>query len=144
MTEPLRARLTATMAEWRNDQDTCVCVGRDQPCEACMTTARHLGALEAALRAAPAGASRPWFTMCPDCDHGIRGGAPCETCEGAGQVEVVVAARAAVPEDDESRGAVCGWPLAASADQGCTRGNCSQRPLPDRFYAPARARLEYA
>lgn len=23
---------------------------------------------------------------------------------------------------------ICGWPLAASADQGCTRGNCSYRP----------------
>lgn len=31
---------------------------------------------------------------------------------------------------DESRCRVCGWPLAASADQGCVPGNCSMRPLP--------------
>lgn len=47
-------------------------------------------------------------------------------------------------EDDDTRCAVCGWTLAERPEQGCVRGNCSQRPLPDRFYAPTRARLEYA
>lgn len=31
---------------------------------------------------------------------------------------------------DEKRCRVCGWPLAASVDEGCVADNCSQRPLP--------------
>jgi hypothetical protein len=45
-------------------------------------------------------------------------------------------------QDDESRCAVCGWPLAATAPDGCVRGNCSMRPLPSRWYATERARRE--
>jgi hypothetical protein len=71
-------------------------------------------------------------------------------------------------KDDESRCAVCGWPLArdriAGVDvpssathhgspkfgtrvpptpaDGCIRGNCSMRPRPDRLYAPERAARE--
>ena len=45
---------------------------------------------------------------------------------------------------DEYRCALCGWTLAATAKEGCVRGNCSLRPLPDRFYDPARARAEYS
>lgn len=41
------------------------------------------------------------------------------------------------------RCAVCGWPLAESADKGCVRGNCSMRPIPDRIYDPVRANTEY-
>lgn len=26
--------------------------------------------------------------LCPDCDHGVRGGAPCESCHGAGYITV--------------------------------------------------------
>lgn len=44
--------------------------------------------------------------------------------------------------DDESRCAVCGWPLAESVVKGCVRGNCSQRPRPDNLYAPERAARE--
>lgn len=44
--------------------------------------------------------------------------------------------------DDESRCAVCGWPLKATIDEGCVRANCSQRPPPDRKYAPQRFALE--
>lgn len=46
--------------------------------------------------------------------------------------------------DDESRCAVCAWPLKASIADGCTRGNCSQRPRAERLYAPARAEREFA
>ncbi len=48
---------------------------------------------------------------------------------------------AAKPEP--ARCAICGWPLALSADKGCVRGNCSMRPLPERAYDPARANAEY-
>jgi hypothetical protein len=43
---------------------------------------------------------------------------------------------------DEDRCAVCGWPLRMES-LGCARGNCSQRPLPARFYDPERAAREY-
>lgn len=43
---------------------------------------------------------------------------------------------------DDSRCAVCAWPLAASIEEGCTRGNCSHRPRPERLYAPERAAKE--
>ena len=46
------------------------------------------------------------------------------------------------PADDVSRCAICGWPLAASADEGCVRGNCSLRPAALNLYAPARAVAE--
>ncbi len=42
-----------------------------------------------------------------------------------------------------NRCAVCGWPLRESASDGCVRGNCSQRPFPDRAYDPERYRHEY-
>ena len=46
--------------------------------------------------------------------------------------------------DDESRCAVCGWPLALppSTAGTCLRGNCSMRPRPERLYAPERAAKE--
>lgn len=44
--------------------------------------------------------------------------------------------------DDETRCAVCGWPLAERVDQGCVRGNCSHRPRPANLYAPERAKRE--
>lgn len=44
---------------------------------------------------------------------------------------------------DEIRCAVCGWPLDPNG-KFCVRGNCSQRPLPSRFYDPARAKAEYS
>lgn len=50
----------------------------------------------------------------------------------------------APPETDPSRCAVCAWPLVDSAENGCVRGNCSQRPKPERLYDPARAAFEYA
>lgn len=40
--------------------------------------------------------------------------------------------------DDESRCAVCGWPLAGSVNEGCVRGNCSQRPRPENLYEAGR------
>ncbi len=43
---------------------------------------------------------------------------------------------------DDSRCAVCGWPLDP-AEQMCRRGNCSMRPLPERAADPARAVAEY-
>lgn len=42
------------------------------------------------------------------------------------------------------RCAVCGWELAETPRRGCVRGNCSLRPLPERYYDPERARREYA
>jgi hypothetical protein len=50
--------------------------------------------------------------------------------------------KASAPPDDESRCAVCGWPLRDTIDEGCVRANCSQRPRPDRLYAPERAERE--
>jgi hypothetical protein len=44
--------------------------------------------------------------------------------------------------DDDSRCAVCGWPLVMSLEDGCIRGNCSMRPRPERLYAPERAKKE--
>jgi len=38
---------------------------------------------------------------------------------------------------------ICGWPLAERSEDGCVRGNCSQRPLPPRFYDPERADREH-
>lgn len=32
-------------------------------------------------------------------------------------------------EDEKQRCETCGWPLVADAKDGCTLGNCSQRPL---------------
>lgn len=31
---------------------------------------------------------------------------------------------------DVNRCGACGWPLAKTTRDGCTRGNCSERPLP--------------
>jgi hypothetical protein len=39
--------------------------------------------------------------------------------------------------------AVCSGPLAASTREGCVRGNCSMRPLPNRFFDMTRAEREY-
>ncbi len=45
---------------------------------------------------------------------------------------------------DNGRCAVCGWSLSGKYSAGpCTRGNCSQRPLPRPFYDPERALEEY-
>ena len=46
-----------------------------------------------------------------------------------------------LPEFPKDRCRVCGWPLAASAAEGCVPGNCSMRPAPavraDFGYRPA-------
>lgn len=49
------------------------------------------------------------------------------------------------PQEDsaEFRCAICGWPLDPNG-KFCVRGNCSQRPLPDRFYDPKRVKAEYS
>lgn len=47
------------------------------------------------------------------------------------------------PVDDETRCAICAGPRVEDARLGCVRGRCSQRPLPDLFYAPVRAAFEY-
>jgi hypothetical protein len=44
--------------------------------------------------------------------------------------------------DDWDRCAVCGWDLAEKIEDGCTRGNCSHRPRPERLYSPRRAEQE--
>ena len=44
--------------------------------------------------------------------------------------------------DDESRCAVCGWPLKADIDEGCVREVCSAGDPPKRKYAPQRFALE--
>lgn len=72
----------------------------------------------------------------------------CEWCCGSHQVTERVrqaqkASRpSALPPDDESRCACCAGPLAESVSEGCVRGNCSQRPLPTKFYAPDRVLRE--
>ena len=38
--------------------------------------------------------------------------------------------------------AVCGWPLVDDPERGCVRGNCSMRPMPERFYDKPRADAE--
>ena len=43
---------------------------------------------------------------------------------------------------DINRCAVCGWQLDPYGEM-CRRGNCSHRPLPDRFYDPERVKAEY-
>lgn len=47
--------------------------------------------------------------------------------------------------DDESRCAICAWPLMTDEgpDLGCVRGNCSMRPFPRRYYSLERAMREY-
>lgn len=47
-----------------------------------------------------------------------------------------------VAVDDETRCAVCGWPLGVSLSNDCVPGNCSMRPRPRQLYAPARAAKE--
>lgn len=55
----------------------------------------------------------------------------------------------AAPRDarDENRCALCGWPLAVNAKDGCVRGNCGYRPepplTPDHYYDIDRASREY-
>jgi len=34
-------------------------------------------------------------------------------------------------KDETTRCERCGWPYAASANEGCRPGNCSMRPLPE-------------
>jgi hypothetical protein len=33
--------------------------------------------------------NRAWSVLCPDCDHGVRGGESCQTCKGIGTVIVI-------------------------------------------------------
>jgi hypothetical protein len=56
------------------------------------------------------------------------------------QQATMVAANA--DPDDWDRCAVCGWDLAETIEDGCTRGNCSHRPRPGRLYSPDRAARE--
>jgi hypothetical protein len=46
------------------------------------------------------------------------------------------------PVLDPNRCAICAWPLAATTDKGCVRGNCALRPPPAHLYDPARAKAE--
>lgn len=52
-------------------------------------------------------------------------------------------AQSSPPSGEPPRCAVCGWPLTTEAALGCTRGNCSMRPLPAHPYDPERAIREY-
>jgi len=56
----------------------------------------------------------------------------------------IPSAKATAPQDDLSRCAICGWPLAATISEGCVRGNCSMRPFPkaEQYYSPTRATQE--
>ena len=47
-----------------------------------------------------------------------------------------------IAKEDAGRCAWCGWPLKDRPEDGCVRGNCSQRPLPDRLFDRARAERE--
>jgi len=50
-----------------------------------------------------------------------------------------------MPSDAEiARCAVCGWPLAATAKDGCVAGNCAMRPRPRTLYDAERAAAERA
>lgn len=51
-------------------------------------------------------------------------------------------APAVVTVDDESRCAVCAWPLAESVKEGCVRGNCSARSGAYRFSGRGRSEKE--
>ena len=61
--------------------------------------------------------------------------------------EVIAEVCAELPQpvaaDDESRCAVCAWPLEDPAMNGCHRGDCSMRPRPKTLYAPDRAKREH-
>lgn len=50
--------------------------------------------------------------------------------------------RQSTAADDESRCAVCGWPLKATIEDGCVREVCSAGDPPKRKYAPHRFALE--
>lgn len=53
-------------------------------------------------------------------------------------------ANISVDTQKDERCAVCGWPLAASAERGCVVGICSFRPVPPvrEWYSPVRAAKE--
>ena len=73
-------------------------------------------------------------------------GCPGESCPGVQRLVAwlrsgIGIGRRAV--DDETRCAVCGWPVVDQTMRGCVRGNCSMRPFPQWFYAPERAAREY-
>ena len=62
-----------------------------------------------------------------------------------GRSEATQAAAAAatrLPPDAAYRCAWCGWNLVSLVSAGCTRGNCSMRPLPTRLFDPERAARE--
>lgn len=42
----------------------------------------------------------------------------------------------------EERCAICGWPLADERENGCVRGDCSMRPVPEVIVDPERAVAE--
>lgn len=66
----------------------------------------------------------------------------CRGAEGLGaNWYCVLQGPPAPPPLDPERCAICGWPLSGTA---CERGNCSERPLPRRYYDAERARREYA
>ena len=76
---------------------------------------------------------------------------------GADKHEGSIAERSVPPQNQPApqhtswqyyRCAICGWPLADSTAKGCMakgciRGNCSQRPFPDKFFDYERACKEY-
>lgn len=53
------------------------------------------------------------------------------TSKHATALDFLRALNAAFPEQlpEPERCSRCGWPLAKSVDEGCVKGNCSQRPL---------------
>jgi hypothetical protein len=46
------------------------------------------------------------------------------------------------PTVEPPRCQVCGWPLAASREEGCVEGNCAMRPRPSPTYAERLAATE--
>jgi hypothetical protein len=117
-TDPLRARLTALVATWRNQAgvhdnaarwnvylecaDALAALLRESPepkpprCAEGFHVAENLSTTHhRCLRCGydwefPARATAPAPPLCPACDHGVAGGQPCTTCGGTGYAPVEV------------------------------------------------------
>jgi hypothetical protein len=59
----------------------------------------------------------------------------CPACLEASSVRAVPSTMAEETLHPPKRCEVCGWPLAATIEGGCTEGNCSMRPRPSPTYA---------
>lgn len=46
--------------------------------------------------------------------------------------------------EDPTRCPICNWPLAGDVSQGCIKGNCSQRPIPNLNHPPRYSTEWYA